>query len=386
MGISNRKIRVLRFSGEAMTDLVQRNQYGANYIPDIEEFKRSVHFKTAIPHQVEFQPGPLKGNLCWLKCPYCYGGSATDTGERLSKKCAIETLNEIADGGVNKVIFAGYCTDPLNCEYIEDLLEVAIERQMIFGFNTKAIRVSDGFLKLLSSPNIVPGSYISISVDAGNNESYNRVHGVSGNRIYSRVKKNVEHMAMSRAVNIDITATYLINKLNNNKGEVEQFISDFRNRGCDLIRFAFPQQPRGSSHCDPNESVPVRQGSVWASSQKERERYKERLLPLIHEEDINGSCRVMLVDADTEHGIFRKRTLPCVARWVYPTIGFDGWVYPCSQSAAPNFRKIALGNLAEKNFWDILDDYDVNNLYALDMDEAGCRCDRKEHIVNAKNL
>ena len=39
----------------------------------------------------------------------------------MSKDLAIKTLNEIADGGIKKVIFAGYATDPLNSPYIEDL-------------------------------------------------------------------------------------------------------------------------------------------------------------------------------------------------------------------------------------------------------------------------
>jgi MoaA/NifB/PqqE/SkfB family radical SAM enzyme len=345
--------------------LVERSRYGANYIPDIEEFKKQVRDKSVIPYQVEFQPGPLKGNLCWLKCPYCYGGSATDTGERLSRERAIEALNEIADGGVNKVIFAGYCTDPLNYEYIDDLLDVAVERGLIFGFNTKALRISRSFLEILEMPEVMPESYISVSVDAGNNESYNRVHGVSGSYLYSKVIKNLKRL-IERKGRFDVTVTYLINRLNHNKDEIKQFIEDVQD--ADLIRFAFAQQPRGTGDL------------ITVPTAAEQKRYKATLLPIIHDMDINK--KVMLADVDID----KSRTLPCVARWVYPAIGFDGWVYPCSQSAAPNFRKMALGNVAEKNFWDIFDDYDVNNLHALDwaMEEVGCRCDRKEHVLNSK--
>ena len=57
------------------------------------------------------------------------GKSADDSGSpRMNEKMALDVLDQIADGGVSKVIFAGYATDPLNCSYIDALLQKAIER------------------------------------------------------------------------------------------------------------------------------------------------------------------------------------------------------------------------------------------------------------------
>ena len=156
--------------------LVARYKFDATYISDFVEFGEQVLGKTVVPHQVEIQPGPAGKNICWLQCPYCYGASADDTGERLSGERSVQILEEIAVGGVNKVIFAGYCTDPLNCDYIEDLLSVAIKHGLIFGFNTKSLCVSDRFLELLSSSKIALGSYFSVSVDASFNRSYNTIY------------------------------------------------------------------------------------------------------------------------------------------------------------------------------------------------------------------
>lgn len=364
--------------------LVARYKFGANYITDFTKFRAQVLGKTIIPHQVEIQPGPAGRHICWLQCPYCYGGSAVDTGERLSGKRAVEILEEIAAGGVNKVIFAGYCTDPLNSTYIDDLLGVAIKRGMIFGFNTKALRVSKRFLKLLSSAKIASGSYFSASVDAGSNNVYNAVHAVANKsaRIYDRVLENVANISSARkasGMHFDISAAFLINGLNNSNDEIRRFVVDFQKAGCDLIRFTFPQLPRGKIGAEL-PTVP---------SAEECARYRCRLQPIIEKLD-SDSCRVLFVDADHEHNIFRKaRTTPCIARFVYPTVGFDGWLYHCSQSSAPNFRKMALGNLAERSFWDVFYDYDADLLenYFVEceriMEEAHCRCDRKEHLVNA---
>ena len=103
------------------------------------------------------------------------------------------------------------------------------------------------------------------------------------------------------------------------------------------------------------------------------------------------SCRIIVTDPDSENDIFYKdRSLPCVARFLYPTVGFDGRLYQCSQSAAPNFKETELGDLKDNKFWDLYYNYDVSNfLEFFDktgklLNKVGCRCDRKEHIVNKK--
>ena len=84
----------------------------------------------------------------------------------------------------------------------------------------------------------------------------------------------------------------------------------------------------------------------------------------------------------------KSRTLPCFARWIFPSIGFDGYLGHCSEAAAPHFRSFALGNLNERNFWDVFYDYDPEKLpftirkAGVLMNKHDCRCDRKEHTVN----
>ena len=356
-----------------METLIKRYKYGANYIPDYEEFLRTMMNKTIIPYQIEMQPGPEKGKLCWMKCPYCYGLSAKDTGERPTKEHLIRTLNEAADGGVKKVIFAGYCTDPLNYEHIEDLLEVAIDKNMVFGFNTKALKISERLVELLSDDRIMPTSYFNVSVDAGADESYNKVHGArKGSKLYCRVLSGITDLSDSLLGNLDISASYLVMAGNSSEEEIKLFARDFRAAGCNLIRFAFPQPPRGK------EKEGQTAMECWE--------YRGRLQPLIKKLD-RKHCRVILADTDLEHHIFQKpRTLPCLARWVFPTIGFDGWMYPCSQSAAPTFRPMALGDMKTSGFWESFYDYDLHSMTENEkrMIRYKCRCDRKAHLVNGK--
>ena len=297
----------------------------------------------------------------------------------------VEILKQIAAGGVDKVIFAGYTTDPLNYNGIDDLLQVAHSSGQIFGFHTKGLRFSERFLGLLTSPSTRSKSYFSVSVDAGTNDSYNKVHGVrqSKAKLYDRVLQNlsqVANMKTKRNSRLDLSATYLINGHNNSIAEIEKVIKDMRNTGVDLLRFTFPQVPRGYSKI--NSKNILRQEDV-------RRSYAE-LQPLVESADCQD-FRCFIMDCDAEIGQTSSlRTLPCFARFIFPSVGFDGWLSHCSESAAPHFRNLALGNLAQRDFWDVFYDYDTEHIYemldktAKKMYELDCRCDRKEHVVNLK--
>ena len=147
--------------------------------------------------------------------------------------------------------------------------------------------------------------------------------------------------------------------------------------GCNLLRFTFPQQPK---------DIETEDGVV--PTENEKNKYKDALEKLKSKYE-NSECSILIVDADSEHKIYNKpRTVPCYARFLFPTVGFDGWLYNCSQSSAPNFRSTALGDLTKNNFWDLFYNYDNKNLDGYmsvcnkKIAESGCRCDRKEHIIN----
>jgi len=360
--------------------LENKYQFKTNYVNNFKKFKEDILEKKIIPHQVEFQAPPRGKKICWLECPYCYGLSAEDTKERLSKERGVEILKQILQGGVKKIIFAGYATDPLNCSYIEELLDLTILNKGVFGFNTKALRVSDDFLSILQKRDIVEGSYISLSIDAGSNETYNKIHDVkSSSNIYDKVLQNVKNLGSIRdKKKFDLSAAYLVNIHSGNTYDYEKFINDFIEAGCNLLRFTFPQQPK---------DIKTEKGVV--PTEKEIVKYKLELEKLKIKYS-NNDCSILVIDADSENDIYNKpRTIPCYARYVYPTVGFDGWLYNCSQSSAPNFRNAALGNLNEKNFWDLFYNYDSENFKIFSSNcnskitNSGCRCDRKEHVVNS---
>ncbi len=360
--------------------LESKYRYQSPYVNDIQKFKDEIRHKRVIPHQVEIQPGPLGAKICWLECPYCYGKSAINSPDRLSRERYIEVIKEIMDGGCRKFIFAGWATDPLYYKYIDDLVETAVNGNALIGFNTRVIDVSYRLVKLLTGSSVAPTSYMSISVNAGTNERYNQVNGVekSKAKLYDRVVGNVGRIIEEKKKNnstLDISISYLINQYTAAPEEVIKFIGDFKKVGADLIRFSCPQIPRGD----------VMGENAFVPTKDEYNSYIQEIEKIV-EESNTENCKVLIIENDEK--FLRARSTPCFARFIYPTIGYDGWLYHCSQSSGSNFRSQAFGNLATENFWELLYDYDANNLDTYftscnqKMAENNCRCDRKEHTVN----
>jgi sulfatase maturation enzyme AslB (radical SAM superfamily) len=363
-----------------LENLKKKYTFQNQYVENFDNFKEKIKNKTIIPYQVEFQPPPKSTKkICWLECPYCYGLSALDNGERFSKIRSLEILKEILLKGVKKIIFAGYATDPLNCDYIDDLLELTIKEKAIFGFNTKALKVSERFIDILSQNQLTEGSYISLSVDAGTNETYKKIHNISTNAlIYDNVLNNVKKIGrIKNNKYLDLSAAYLVNIHSSNKYDYEKFINDFISAGCNVIRFTFPQPPK---------DIKTEKGVV--PTREEISYYLEDLNNLKKKYE-SEKCLILVIDPDNENETyFKPRTIPCYARFIFPTVGFDGWLYNCSQSSSPNFRPTALGDLNKSGFWDLFYNYATTDLEKyLDLcnqkiANSGCRCDRKEHVVN----
>ena len=228
-------------------ELENKYNFKSSYIKDFKNFREDIVKKKILPYQIEFQAPPRGKKICWLECPYCYGASADNNGERLTKERGLEILKQILDGGVKKIIFAGYATDPLNCSYIGELLDLTISYRAIFGFNTKALKISDNFYNALLNHKIADGSYISLSVDAGSNETYNLIHDVKAKKakIYDQVLNNARRLGNIKKKNyFDLSAAYLVNVHSAKLDDYENFINDFMTAGCNVLRFSFPQPPK----------------------------------------------------------------------------------------------------------------------------------------------
>ena len=97
--------------------------------------------------------------------------------------------------------------------------------------------------------------------------------------------------------------------------------------GCNLLRFTFPQQPKG---------IETEKGVI--PSEIEKDKYKNTLENLKKKYE-NDNCSILIVDADADHDIYNKpRTVPCYARYIFPTVGFEA--SPDVVSDSPHLTEI----------------------------------------------
>ena len=361
-----------------LKDLKERVNYQKKYIDNYEEFAKKILNKTVLPIQLEIQPGREKGKeICWMKCPYCYGGKAKNTGQRLSLAKYLKILNETAKGpygNILKIIFAGYATDPLNYEHIAKLVSTSINNKQIVGIHTKLLKISSELMEVLSSDKIVDKSYVTVSLDSGFSKSYNLTHGIKTTKdVLARVYTNIEKLSKIKPRNLNIGSTYLVTKVNFSKDEIIESIKKVNDLGIDTHRFSFPQVPRNYS-LEGEQDIIIR----------DKKNMITEINNIISSFSSGYKTIVSMVDPDTDYKIDAERYLPCFARFVHPCIGFDGHLYHCSESSSPDFHSLSLGNLSEKSFWESYYDYDLNDLKDSfkKMKQTGCICDRKLFIVN----
>ena len=365
--------------------LVDQITYKTKYFDTVEKLIEKIEKKIVVPYQLEVQPGRIKGNkICWMPCSYCYGGSSHNDGQRLDPDRYLDIIDQTNNGphgNIKKIIYAGYATDPLNYEYIDDLIEKSVNFGQVIGIHSKLIKISDRLIKILSSDNIAKTSYLTVSVDGGDDKSYNLAHSLTEKvKVYNRVIDNIKKLndaSVNSKNKLDLSANYLITKVNCSRDEVFKGVDNLINAGVDSIRFSFPQLPRGTNSYE---------GTIIPNRQEVKKIYDD-IKPVI-DSFKDRKTNVVLIDYDADKSINEARTLPCFSRFIYPAISYDGYLSNCSQSAATHFKDMALGNLQNKDFWEAFYDYDEKDIFSFMQNEFkkmiknDCRCDRKEHTVN----
>ncbi len=365
--------------------LVDQITYKTKYFTNTDDLIEKISKKTVVPYQLEVQPGRIKGNkICWMPCSYCYGGSSENDGQRLNPERYLDIIDQTnngPNGNINKIIYAGYATDPLNYEHIDDLIEKSINFGQIIGVHSKLIKISEKLVNLLGSEKIAETSYLTVSVDGGDDKSYNLAHSLTPKvKVYDKVIDNIKKIttiSKGNKIKLDLSANYLVTKVNCGKAEVLRGIENLINAGVDSIRFSFPQLPRGTNSYE---------GSIIPNKEEVKKIYTD-LNPVI-DQFKDSKTKVVLIDYDAVKEINKPRTLPCFSRFIYPAISYDGYLSNCSQSAATHFKDMALGNLQTTDFWDAYYNYDEKDIFRFMKNEFkkmiknDCRCDRKEHTVN----
>lgn len=321
------------------------------------------------PLKVEIHLPPKTKELCWLKCKHCYTQGDINENQKISEQRVIELINEISNGSpINnkkpyQIILSGFRTDPLNSNYFDSVLKYSIEKNFSFGVHTKGIVLSEE-----SIDNLIHGNseedYISFSMDAGDNKTYNLVHDIKNPKslVFSRVVRNIEKLVNEKEKinsNLNIRATYLLT--NENSGDsVDSFIKIFSDIGVDTIRFSVPIYPKMGNQDRKTIHEEI--------SEKKLKELEDFFLNIKKENE-----KIVYLDFPSSS----ERVLPCFTRHIFPTIGYEGYLYPCCSVASKEFEILRIADLKEQSFWE-----SFYKIKYLDYISANCQCDRNSSETN----
>ena len=317
--------------------------YSKPYVKDAQQFYQSIKDRTVVPHQLELQPGSSSSKICWMNCPHCYGANTEHSLERLSVDRYHEILDECAS--IPKIIFSGYATDPFFYKDITQLVAHARDNQQIVGMHTKLLKIPRGLHYAVDEA--PKGSYISVSLDAYDDETYSKAHAYPHDT-YNRIIENIRDLANHTSLRVNVN--YLVNEWNNDAQGFEKMYYDCIHSGADAVRFSVAQQP----HFGTKSVVPDQVD--WSR--------------------VKGKEGVEIYDVWQDEA----QITPCWARWLFPAISYDGYLARCSETSSPTWDGIRLGSLHDTSFWDLYYGYAQFDTELLR--NANCQCDRKQMWAN----
>lgn len=320
------------------------------------------------PYKLEIHLPPKTKKLCWLNCPHCYTQEELADEEKISGKRLIEIINEVSWGSPKngavpeQIIFSGFRTDPLNSDVFDEVIYFSKLKEFGVGVHSKGLILKNETINVLNSKNN-DGDYVTFSVDAGNNRTYNAIHGVNKKaNLYYRVVENINNLVSkrnSKDSKLKIRATYLLTNRNCDN-QIFDFVKTFSEIGVDTIRFSLP--------IFPTMGKQNRNSIYEIISKKNLDSFKIKIKELAEEFE-----EVIYLDFDSE----QKKFLPCYTRYIFPSIGYDGYLYPCCLTSSNEFKNLRIADLKKENFWD-----SYFKQEKLDYCKANCQCDRNSREVN----
>ncbi len=348
-------------------------RYGERLLAKFPDLAQRFARDTVVPDQVEIHLPPAGPRLCWLDCPHCFTHCGRDgPHDAIALDRLLDLVGQIGTGHPGtgerpeKIILAGFNTDPLNSPYVGAVARRVKECGFMLGVHTKGLRIPSDFADALMLAGN-RGDYLSFSVDAGSDAVFNAAHGIQGSaHIYTRIKSNIAMLVRRKrtaGAEFKLIATYLITEHNALVEEIQAFVEDMFGLGVDHLRLSEPIKPVMGS--EDRSSVTFPEVSTQTSS---------RIREFVESLRADHPDKIHYLDFPATP----LRVLPCYARWMVPTIGYDGFLYPCCLTASDQFSRLRLADLRSTPFWRA---YRADA--RLDHRSANCQCDRKSVCINS---
>ena len=203
-----------------------------NYHPD--RVAQIINHKNSIQDIVDIHPIYIEispTSLCNHRCSFCAIDYLGYKGEQLPKEVLIKFLADIATSGVKSIMFGGEGEPTL----YKDLPEV-INKAKAYGLDVALTTNGTGLTEVFLNTCLHSLSWIKVSLDAGQEETYNKLHNPIGKNDWNRVWGCITLATTIKDLKqlqtkIGIQALFLPE----NCDEMELLITEAAGAGCDYV-------------------------------------------------------------------------------------------------------------------------------------------------------
>jgi len=335
--------------------------------------------KFRYPRQFEIHLPGNHNTHCNVNCSHCQGNRYIKDLAHWEPD-ALDLLNKLK-GGIPYHIYGGAYTEPLLNPYSMAFLSTTKKYENHFGIHTNgtllnSLEADQGWLTELNRISIDKDDYLSISIDAGDANSWAKVKNTKRVYLFDEIISGMEKACKIRRNNNSnghaIRLVYLITPDSDSFKSISSIVSIAHEFGVDSLRFSIPYAIYNQPFCD------VR-------------RYRDTVEKPFHEK-----CEKMIKPflADEPHIFYVSPESTNVDKYDFDkcfyylyqiTYGSDGYVYKCSSVAAPTAKQCRVGKITSD-----LDEFEniLRKNANLDWDckkmcfEKGLRCNRQALEIN----
>jgi len=273
-------------------------------------------------------------NICNHNCNYCaYRKDNLQLGKDMKKNSSIprekmfEIIEDIGEIGVKAITFSGG-GEPLCYPYLKDALKLLSNTIIKFAMLTNGEKLEKEISEIFAHR----GSWIRVSMDGWDDESYSKYRGVK-HGTYTKIIKNIENFKKLNGT-CKVGVSLIIDKYN--ASHLYDMIKRLKDTGIESVKV---------SPC------------IVSNSGIENNDYHKPVFDTVRE-DINRAIN-NLTDKEFEifdayHKLdeqFKKNYTWCPFLQILTVIGADLNIYSC-QDKAYNFNKGLLGSISNKRFKD----------------------------------
>ncbi|MBT89806.1 MAG: radical SAM protein [Spirochaetales bacterium] len=300
------------------------------------------HFKEkvdSLPETIDQIMAPIHirikpTNACAHSCWYCaYKADNLQLGKDMVKKDLIpkekmmEIIDDIVEMGVKAVTFSGG-GDPFYYPYLLDTVKKLSETQVKFASLTNGSTLSGALAEVFAHY----GTWIRISIDGWDDESYSIYRGVKKGE-FTKVMKNMESFKKLEGA-CHLGVSIIVDK--KNASHIYDFIRKLKNIGVDNVKVSpgiVSNEGRKNNEYHRSIFSQVKEQTKKAIEDLDEENFE--IFDSYHELDEK----------------FEKEYNWCPYLQILPVIGADLNIYPC-QDKAYNLDDGLIGSIKNQRFKD----------------------------------